>query len=209
MIADQKLMTELVIYIRSKGISEYDVEKKRKEILRNVLRHTGKKSLQYIIGADYRLYCDRLCNNVPAKSVKEKVCKSGMTVVMAVGMMYCVRLLDVIMKGDNMFTAPIDISLGYLLSVICILGGVYMAYMLFSKRSAQSHGKMPVSMRIYFGVFFIAIVLISWVSTVYLGAYNLFATPWWLPVIMLVAAYAVFKILYIQYMNNYAELHKK
>lgn len=64
-VADKKLLSDMVGYMKTQKICDYDVEQVRKTIIRNTLRAYGKrKNLEILSGGDYREYCNKLCENM-------------------------------------------------------------------------------------------------------------------------------------------------
>ena len=205
-VNDRKLLSDMVGYMKTHKICDYDVEQVRKTIIRNTLRSYNKrKSLETLSGGDYREYCNKLCENMRHASTKELILSRGVTIIYALALMYLVRLIDTVIAGGNFFKNPVEINLGYLTATAAILLGtvfiyLYVSGILKTKTNRMSNQQMAGL------IVLIAIIIIAAYGGVYfLSAMHLFDIQWWIPVVIIAVLWVLFKILYIQYENQMAK----
>lgn len=205
-VNDRKLLSDMVGYMKTQKICDYDIEQVRKTIIRNTLRSYNKrKNLESLSGGDYREYCNKLCENMRHASTKELILSRGVTIIYALALMYVVRLIDTLIAGGNFFKNPVEINLGYLSATAAILLGtvfiyLYVSGILKTKTNTMTNQQMA-------GLFvLIAIIVIAAYGGVYfLSDIHLFDIQWWIPVVIIVVLWVLFKILYIQYENQMAK----
>lgn len=206
-IADRKLISDMVAYIKTRKICEYDVEFIRKKIIRNALRMYGnkKRSFQDTVGDDFRDYCDQLCVGMRPAETKEIVLSKGITLVLAIALMYAARLIDVFITGGNFFKSPVDINFGFITVTITLIVGIGFTYMYVAKLVSQTGQQMTHKQS--FGMIGIlaVIMLVSAACAIYLSHIHLFYVEWWLPVLILAVVYSIMRYLYIQYENKLAK----
>ena len=132
-VNDRKLLSDMVGYMKTQKICDYDIEQVRKTIIRNTLRSYNKrKNLESLSGGDYREYCNKLCENMRHASAKELILSRGVTIIYALALMYVVRLIDTLIAGGNFFKNPVEINLGYLSATAAILLGTVFIYLYVS-----------------------------------------------------------------------------
>ena len=205
-IADRKILTDMMGYMKAKKVCEYDVEQVRRTIIRNTLKsYSRRKNLETLTGGDYQSYCDKLCADMRRASSKELVLTRGVTVILAVALMYGVRLVDVVLGGGNFLKSPVEMSLGYLLGTLAVLLGTLVIYAYVQKILKGSGKTMTTAQGLGIGAILIAIVAAAYAGVYFLSDIHLFNVVWWLPVVILFGVYMVFRILYIQHFNMLAK----
>ncbi|WP_418750046.1 hypothetical protein [Frisingicoccus sp.] len=205
-IADRKILTDMMGYMKAKKVCEYDVEQVRRTIIRNTLKsYNRKKNLEILSGGDYQAYCDRLCADMRGASSKELILTRGVTVILAVALMYGVRLIDVILGGGNFMKEPVEMSLGYLLGTLAVLLGTLVIYAYVQKILKGNSKTMTTAQGLGIGVILILIVAAAYAGVYFLSDVHLFYMVWWIPAVVLLAVYVVFRILYIQHVNMLAK----
>ena len=205
-VGDRKLLSDMVGYMKTRKICDYDVEQVRKTIIRNTLRSYGKrKNLEILSGGDYREYCNKLCENMRHASTKELVLSRGVTIIYALALMYLVRLIDTLIAGGNFFKNPVEINLGYLTATAAILLGTVFIYLYVSGILKTKTNRMTNQQMMGLIVFIAVIVIAAYGGVYFLSDIHLFDIQWWIPVIIIGALWLLFKILYIQYENQMAK----
>lgn len=206
-ISDRRLISDMVAYIKTKKLCDFDTEMIRKSIIRTALRTYGsrKKDFQTMVGEDFKPYCDKLCQNARKMTTKEWILSRALTFIVAVSLMYAARLIDVFITGGNFFTAPVDINLGFLAVTATLIVGIGITYLYVSKLVGET-GKAMSHIQ-SFGMLFIlgVIILISAASAIYLSHVHLFNIEWWIPVLVFGVLYGVLKFFYVQYENELAK----
>ena len=205
-VNDRKLLSDMVGYMKTRKICDYDIEQVRRTIIRNTLRSYNKrKNLESLSGGDYREYCNKLCENMRHASAKELILSRGVTIIYALALMYLVRLIDTLIAGGNFFKNPVEINLGYVSATAAILLGtvfiyLYVSGILKTKTNTMTHQQMAGLLVL------IAIIVIAAYGGVYfLSDIHLFDIQWWIPVVIIAVLWVLFKILYIQYENQMAK----
>ncbi len=205
-VGDRKLLSDMVGYMKTRKICDYDVEQVRKTIIRNTLRSYGKrKNLEILSGGDYREYCNKLCENMRHASAKELVLSRGVTIIYALALMYLVRLIDTLIAGGNFFKNPVEINLGYLTATAAILLGTVFIYLYVSGILKTKTNRMTNPQMMGLIVLIAVIVIAAYGGVYFLSDIHLFDIRWWIPVIIIGALWLLFKILYIQYENQMAK----
>ncbi len=68
-----RVLTDIVVYIRSSGISEYRQELVRRDVLHMLLEGEARgESAEAVIGGDVKVFCDRILDELPRMSPKER-----------------------------------------------------------------------------------------------------------------------------------------
>lgn len=205
-VGDRKLLSDMVGYMKTRKICDYDVEQVRKTIIRNILRSYGKrKNLEILSGGDYREYCNKLCENMRHASARELVLSRGVTIIYALALMYLVRLIDTLIAGGNFFKNPVEINLGYLTATAAILLGTVFIYLYVSGILKTKTNRMTNPQMMGLIVLIAVIVIAAYGGVYFLSDIHLFDIRWWIPVIIIGALWLLFKILYIQYENQMAK----
>ena len=205
-ILDRNLLSDMMGYLKAKQMCDYDIEMARKNLIREALRSYGrKKSLKTIVGNDYRKYCDELCVNMRKTTTVERIFGRGMTVLLALALMYIVRLIDTVIAGGNFLKTPVEINLGYILATCAILVGTFLIYYHFRnilKSKDQKMSKMQIA-----GIFAILIIIIAlaYAAVYFLSSIHLFNVIWWIPAVILIILIAAFYIIYIRHENHIAK----
>ena len=205
-VGDRKLLSDMVGYMKTRKICDYDVEQVRKTIIRNTLRSYGKrKNLEILSGGDYREYCNKLCENMRHASARELVLSRGVTIIYALALMYLVRLIDTLIAGGNFFKNPVEINLGYLTATAAILLGTVFIYLYVSGILKTKTNRMTNPQMMGLIVLIAVIVIAAYGGVYFLSDIHLFDIRWWIPAIIIGALWLLFKILYIQYENQMAK----
>lgn len=164
-----------------------------------------EKNLEVLTGGDYQAYCDRLCADMRHASSRELVLTRGVTVILAVALMYGVRLIDVVLDGGNFMKEPVEMSLGYLMGTLAVLFGTLAIYAYVQKILKGSSKTMTTGQAFGIGIILILIVGAAYAGVYFLSDIHLFNVVWWIPAVILLAVYIVFRILYIQHVNELAK----
>lgn len=70
---DNRVLTDMVVYIRGADISEYQQELVRRDITQMLIDGEQRgDTLEEIIGGDYKDFCDSVLNEVPHLTRAEK-----------------------------------------------------------------------------------------------------------------------------------------
>ena len=70
---NQKAFTDIICYLRSAGISEYDQELVRQDLLEMILSAQVRGAdIDSVLGTDYKEFCDNVIASLPPKTIKQK-----------------------------------------------------------------------------------------------------------------------------------------
>lgn len=71
---NQDILTDIVVYLRTSGISNYQQETIRQDIITMMIDgETRGLDMHDVIGDNYKEFCDNIIQEIPKRSLKEKV----------------------------------------------------------------------------------------------------------------------------------------
>ena len=116
----QKAMTDIVVYLRGRDLSQYHQEEVRRDIQEMVLEAEGRgETMESVIGGDYKTFCDEIVSAFPPRSKKEKVLEQLDILLSALGILMVIwRVKSLVSNG---MTGPLTLTLGQLISWVVIL----------------------------------------------------------------------------------------
>lgn len=122
---NDKVLTDIVCYLRVANISEYNQEVIRQDLLDMVLsaQHRGE-DIASVIGEDYKTFCDNIIASVPRLTLKDKIIEMMDIVLLSasiLGLILIVTSKDTFQLVRNLFTGTpanyyVSISMGAMLS---------------------------------------------------------------------------------------------
>lgn len=72
---NDRVMTDMVCYLRASSLSEYNQELVRQDLLEMMLSAQERgDNIETVIGGDYQSFCDEIIASIPPKSTLQKVC---------------------------------------------------------------------------------------------------------------------------------------
>lgn len=205
------LMTDMILYLKSSDLCEYDIEVIRRELFGMVYEAQLRGDhMSQVIGDDYKEFCEALMDNGRQKTVYEKFLEGAYIAVVGGGMLF---LMEVLFSGaflhpfrSGIFT--MDITLGFLTSTAIILVAALAIYWLFTKHAFELSGEGALKYKMIFiagfTVFFSGSILIK----MFLGKQILFQLNFLYPATFLVLAYLTIKILGDRNADRLARTHK-
>ena len=101
---DNRVLTDMVVYIRGADISEYQQELVRRDITQMLIDGEQRgDTLEEIIGGDYKDFCDSVLNEVPHLTRAEKAVSFLGVVSVALAVLLGIQLLFSLMDlaGEN------------------------------------------------------------------------------------------------------------
>lgn len=102
---DNRVLTDMVVYIRGADISEYQQELVRRDITQMLIDGEQRgDTLEEIIGGDYKDFCDSVLNEVPHLTRAEKAVSFLGVVSAALAVLLGIQLLFSLMDlaGENL-----------------------------------------------------------------------------------------------------------
>ena len=163
-----QVLTNMVVYLRSAPVSEYNQELVRRDIGRMFLDAQRRgDSPADVIGEDYRQFCDQVLAEVPRLTVRERVLDGLSTSLVCLGVWGVIWLFNrgllAVVRGG---WPDIPVTVGDLLATVLILAAAGYLFHAFS-RAAFSNSYTGL----FFKVFLIlaALLLVGWVFDSRLG----------------------------------------
>ena len=163
-----QVLTDMVVYLRSAPVSEYNQELVRRDIGRMFLDAQRRgDSPADVIGEDYRQFCDQVLAEVPRLTVRERVLDGLSTSLVCLGVWGVIWLFNrgllAVVRGG---WPDIPVTVGDLLATVLILAAAGYLFHAFS-RAAFSNSYTGL----FFKVFLIlaALLLVGWVFDSRLG----------------------------------------
>ena len=163
-----QVLTDMVVYLRSAPVSEYNQELVRRDIGRMFLDAQRRgDSPADVIGEDYRQFCDQVLAEVPRLTVRERVLDGLSTSLVCLGVWGVIWLFNrgllAVVRGG---WPDIPVTVGDLLVTVLILAAAGYLFHAFS-RAAFSNSYTGL----FFKVFLIlaALLLVGWVFDSRLG----------------------------------------
>ena len=163
-----QVLTDMVVYLRSAPVSEYNQELVRRDIGRMFLDAQRRgDSPADVIGEDYRQFCDQVLAEVPRLTVRERVLDGLSTSLVCLGVWGVIWLFNrgllAVVRGS---WPDIPVTVGDLLVTVLILAAAGYLFHAFS-RAAFSNSYTGL----FFKVFLIlaALLVVGWVFDSRLG----------------------------------------
>lgn len=139
------VLTDIVVYLKSFPISEYQVELVRLDITRMLLEGTARgSSVSEILGDDYTAFCDHIVAELPPRTLRQTIAYHadilalGLAVLMPLWMF--TGLLNNLKKGENWTYLPV--SSGTITATLLILFFSYAIVQYICKTSLETDTKM-------------------------------------------------------------------
>ena len=136
-------LTDIVVYIRSTNISDFDQETVRRDITQMLLDAQNRGcSAVSVIGGDYKAFCDEIIAEIPKLSKKQRLLTAVRYTLPALSMLFTVWLLlasvKQIIEHKPWYITPMylsDIMIGAALLLAAILTVVYITKNSFNSKS--------------------------------------------------------------------------
>ena len=165
-----QVLTDMVVYLRSAPVSEYNQELVRRDIGRMFLDAQRRgDSPADVIGEDYRQFCDQVLAEVPRLTVREWVLDSLSTSLVCLGVWGVIWLVNRGVRGmffsDSAITGgwpDIPVTVGDLLVTVLILAA---AGYLFHSVSRSAFSASSTSLLIKTFLLLAALLVVSRVFT--------------------------------------------
>ena len=155
----QNAMTDIVVYLRGRDLSQYHQEEVRRDIQEMVLEAEGRgETMESVIGGDYKTFCDEIVSAFPPRSKKEKVLEQLDILLSALGILMVIWLVKSLVF--NGMTGPLTLTLGQLISWVVILV-VAEAIVWWVTRTAFDQLKQESKGKTFVKVWVVAVLVLS------------------------------------------------
>lgn len=198
-------MTDIVCYLRASNLCEYDIEMIRKELIGMILEAQLRgETFSHVVGDDYKGFCRELMKNGRQKTLYEKILEMLYVFIFAFMVLYIAEIffsstiLNIFKLGQ--FTMPI--TLGFLITTLMAVGMGYFVYYCITKNSfafSQKNRKIQILYIAGFTILWAVALLLRFLfdGTVLMTINGLY------PIIFLVTAFIVIKLLNDQHANRF------
>lgn len=207
---NNEILTDMVVYLHSSDLCEYDIEVIRKELLGMALEAQLRgENFSNVIGDNFKVFCKELIKNGRKKTPYEKVLEFLFIATYGVGALLLFQIIEqvtssIIKKGINSFSFDMSITLGFVVMAICgVIAGYGIVYFV-SKNSFELSKKYKI---LFIGVVAITFVVMV-LSNFLLRNIVLFSVNFLYIIIVLLLAFIVFEILNARHSKYLAQTHK-
>lgn len=141
---NNRVLTDMICYLRVANISEYNQEVIRQDLLEMILSAQKRsENIQTVIGEDYKVFCDNIIASMPPQSIKEKILGVLDTIFLCTSILGAINIItsrDTIFLIRNIITGEplnfqIAVSIGSLISYGIIIAASFCIVHLICKTS--------------------------------------------------------------------------
>lgn len=169
---NQEIYGDMICYIRSADISDYEIEVIRQDLIEMILSAQSRgENITSLFTGDYKQFCDEVIAAIPPKTRKEKIVYALDTVFLCLSILIGINILiskDFIGIIKAVFTKVavnwnISVSLGSLITMFVIISTAAIVVQMICK---NSFSKKWNTLWIVAGAFAFGIVFtaISWIG---------------------------------------------
>lgn len=205
---NNSILTDMIIYMKSHNLIEYDLEIMRKELIGMALEaQLRNEKFSDVIGEDYKSICNDLMESARRQTKGDFILQSISIITLCVTILFSIEIvlggktIINIVKNQN-FTMPI--TLGFVISTVLTVIFAIGIYMFISRKSFElsekKNSKIKVFFIIGFTVFWCTILLCKLVW----GKVNLFSVNCLYPLAVLVMGCIGFQMFESQKINKLA-----
>lgn len=187
---NQDVMTDIVVYLRSAPISEYEQELVRRDIAMMLAEgQVDGRSAEAVLGDDMQAFCDEVIAAMPKLKRGDHVLASIHDLLLGVLVLLAIWVADgVIASLAGTPTLPyLPLTLGDALAGVLILAGAVALFHMISKGSFRMDNKLLYV--VIFAVIFVSVILSRWLTQVLVDVHLVAALA------IGVAVYLVYKLL--------------
>ncbi len=137
---NNNIMTDVICYLRSSNLCEYDLEVIRKDLLGMALESQIRgDTLQNVIGADYKSFCQELISNGRQKSVYEKTLEALFVFSFVFTVLYICEMIfsSTVFNAVKFSQFNMHITLGFVIGSLLIILMGYSIYYFIAKRTFE------------------------------------------------------------------------
>lgn len=205
------IMTDMVVYLRSSNLCDYDIEVIRRELFGMIYEaQVRNEPINQVIGDDYKGFCAELMKNGRQKGFYEKLLERAYIGVVGIGTLFVIEIIftGFILEPFVYGNTSMPVSYGFLISTCLIIAGALLVYWFFTRYSFELSRKGLSAYKVYFFAGFTFYFAGTIIIKVLLGDKNLFEINLLIPISVLAAAYLLVKVLTDKNENHIAETHR-
>lgn len=205
------IMTDMIVYLRSSDLCDYDIEVIRRELFGMVYEaQLRNEPASQVFGEDYKGFCEDLMKNGRQKSLYEKFLEWAYIVVLGVGVLFAIEVIfsGFIFEPFLYGNVSMPITSGFLISTCMTVVGAITIYWFFTKHSFELSEKGLSGYKMFFIIGFVLFFTGTILIKVLMDDKNLFAINVLVPVAFFVVSYLAVRILGDRNANQIGETHK-
>ncbi|WP_313528716.1 hypothetical protein [Anaerotignum sp.] len=148
---NQTIFTDMICYIRSANISDYNQEVVRRDLSEMILSAQERgEDIHGVIGGDFKEFCDEVIENLPPKTTKEKICDgldiicTSIAILGAINIFFSkdlYRIVEQILSKQSV-NYNIGIPLGTIISSVIVTVAAVLIVNIITK-NALNHSSSP------------------------------------------------------------------
>lgn len=198
---NQEIFTNMISYLRSSDISEYEIELVRQDLTEMVLSAQKRgENITALFDGDYKQFCDDVMKNLSAKSPKERVAETLDLLCLELSILFAINIVisrDVVAIFTSLVKGVpvnwnISVSAGSLISIFLIM---LLANVMVNQIMKNAFKKELRHERILVFVcgagLIVGLIVIAWLGKRSLFAINIFAAC--IVTVLLFLAHKVFE----------------
>lgn len=205
---NDSIITDMVCYLKSSSLCEYDIEIIRKELTGMALEsQLRNQEFSDVIGEDYKTMCDELMKNSRKKTGYEKVLELLYILVVGIGTLYLYEIItsSTIINIFKYGNFSMDITSGFIIGTLASVFIAFGIYYIVTKKSFEIlKFRNKALFVVGFAISWTVIVLVR----VYKGKSVLLTINCLYPLVFLAVAYIAIKYLSAKNDNKLFEIHK-
>ena len=126
---NQKILVDIVAYLRGSSASTYQQELVHRDILDMLQEGEARgQTAAQVIGEDYQTFCDEILAELPKRSMKQRIVYALSTVSLSAAVLLSIRLVFFLVEApfqNRAFTPWFPMTLGQLLGGIMLIAYSY------------------------------------------------------------------------------------
>lgn len=196
-IENLTIITDMVVYLHSSDLCEYDIEIIRKDLMGMALEAQlrGEK-FSNVIGEDYKSFCNKLISSGDRKSTKKKILNFLFGATIVVGFMLISEILMYLgTSSKDILKFHMPITWGFVLSTLLIIVVGYGTIRFITKNSFKLSDQSSRRTINLFGISFMMIFCIIGCIKYFLRNSVIGTINYWYPLIIVAVILIVIKLL--------------
>ncbi|MEG1256751.1 hypothetical protein [Clostridium sp.] len=202
------VLTDMVVYLHSSNLNEYDIEAIRKDLIGMALESQLRlEDFKESIGEDYKSFCDKLIKNGRKKTKYEIILENLFIFIVGAGILFILEILSSSVIND-IFTKKslhISINIGFILSTLGALVGAYGIYWYVTSKSFELTGKESLKNNMGFIIVYIIVFVAMIFCKVKLKDNVLFTVNVLYPLVFFIGGFLIVNTLNNKNINGYAK----
>lgn len=159
---NQKILVDIVAYLRGSSASTYQQELVHRDILDMLQEGEARgQTAAQVIGEDYQTFCDEILAELPKRSMKQRIVYALSTVSLSAAVLFSIRLVFFLVEApfqNRAFTPWFPMTLGQLLGGIMLITYSYSLVEHICRNSFEDRNPSRLQVISFFvciGLFFI------------------------------------------------------